>query len=146
MYSCALLDVEVGNCLEKTHLLPLARGALTHGEVDEIQIIAVPFRSKGRKLAAQNAKSARLSPAHILRLKGPPDSKTHKTPKCRRNAALGETRGAVGCLCTCPWIAQDAVRLRLCAQLRGVNECGVSWSGGCDQIRTCIDEVDIERY
>ena len=106
MYSCALLDVEVGNCLEKTHLLPLARGALTHGEVDEIQIIAVPFRSKGRKLAAQNAKSARLSPAHILRLKGPPDSKTHKTPKCRRNAALGETRGAVGCLCTCPWIAQ----------------------------------------
>ena len=30
------------------------------------------------------------------------------------------------------WVAQDAVRLWLCAQLQGVDECGVGGIGGCE--------------
>lgn len=61
MYSCALLDVEVGNCLEKTHLLPLARGALTHGEVDEIQIMRYLL---GLKVVSWRHKTPKVPDCH----------------------------------------------------------------------------------
>ena len=66
-------------------------------------------RSKTRELTAPHAKTAKLWPGHILRLQSLPRSKTHKTPKRRRQAARGEILGASwdpDDLFSCPGSAQ----------------------------------------
>ena len=67
-----------------------------------VQVSGQGSGSKSRRLTAPNAKSVKFLPGKILELQFSPDSKTHKTPKRRRQAASPVDNGHSGQHRSCP--------------------------------------------